>query len=82
MTRVRGIHINEWEERKLEDRFHDIVLKKDYVGDVSVLEQVCGDARSRPKAKPGRNCAAHRENYDSIKLRPPRRFTRGRKTAL
>ncbi|TMA97077.1 MAG: hypothetical protein E6J74_06695 [Deltaproteobacteria bacterium] len=47
MKRVREIYSNEWEQRKLEDPVHYKGLKKDYVGDVSVLVLVCGDARTK-----------------------------------
>ena len=47
MKRVRQIYADEWKQRKLEDPVHYKGLKKDYVGDVSVLVLVCGDARTR-----------------------------------
>src|SRR5688572_32190150 len=47
MKRVREIYSNEWKQRKLEDPVHYKGLKKDYVGDVSVLVLACGDARTR-----------------------------------
>ena len=47
MKRVREIYSNEWKQRKLEDPIHYKGLKKDYVGDVSVLVLVCGDARTK-----------------------------------
>lgn len=47
MKRVREIYANEWKQRKLEDPIHYKGLKKDYVGDVSVLVLVCGDARTK-----------------------------------
>ena len=47
MKRVRQIYANEWKQRKLEDPVHYKGLKKDYVGDVSVLVLVCGDARTK-----------------------------------
>ncbi len=47
MKRVREIYANEWKQRKLEDPVHYKGLKKDYVGDVSVLVLVCGDARTK-----------------------------------
>jgi nitroreductase len=47
MKRVREIYANEWKQRKLEDPIHYKGLKKDYVGDVSVLLLVCGDARTK-----------------------------------
>src|SRR5919106_2032140 len=47
MKRVRQIYANEWKQRKLEDPVHYKGLKKDYVGDVSVLVLVCGEARMR-----------------------------------
>jgi nitroreductase len=47
MRRVREIYSNEWKQRKLEDPVHYKGLKKDYVGDVSVLVLVCGDARTK-----------------------------------
>ena len=47
MARVRQIYSNEWKQRKLEDPVHYKGLKKDYVGDVSVLVLVCGDARTK-----------------------------------
>jgi nitroreductase len=47
MKRVREIYSNEWKQRKLEDPDHYKGLKKDYVGDVSVLVLVCGDARTK-----------------------------------
>src|SRR4026207_1233755 len=47
MRRVREISANEWKQRKLEDPVHYKGLKKDYVGDVSVLVLACGDARTK-----------------------------------
>lgn len=47
MARVRQIYANEWKQRKLEDPAHYKGLKKDYVGDVSALVLVCGDARTK-----------------------------------
>jgi nitroreductase len=47
MKKVREIYSNEWRERKREDPVHYKGLKKDYVGDVSVLVLVCGDARTQ-----------------------------------
>jgi len=46
MKKVREIYDNEWRERKREDPVHYKGLKKDYVGDVSVLVLVCGDPRT------------------------------------
>jgi nitroreductase len=47
MARVRQIYSNEWKQRKSEDPVHYKGLKKDYVGDVSALVLVCGDARTK-----------------------------------
>ena len=47
MKRVREIYSNEWRDRKREDPLHYKGLKKDYVGDVSVLVLACGDARTK-----------------------------------
>ncbi len=47
MKKVRQIYDNEWRQRKREDPIHYKGLKKDYVGDVSVLVLVCGDARTK-----------------------------------
>jgi nitroreductase len=47
MKRVREIYSREWRDRKREDPVHYKGLKKDYVGDVSVLVLVCGDARTK-----------------------------------
>src|SRR5262245_5984729 len=47
MRLVREIYSREWRERKREDPVHYKGLKKDYVGDVSVLLLVCGDARTK-----------------------------------
>lgn len=46
MKKVRKIYADEWKQRKLEDPVHYKGLKKDYVGDVSVLVLVCGDPRT------------------------------------
>src|ERR1051325_9805390 len=46
MKRIREIYDNEWRARKREDPVNYKGLKKDYVGDVSVLVLVCGDART------------------------------------
>ncbi len=46
MSKVREIYSREWKRRKLEDPVHYKGLKKDYVGDVSVLVLVCGDPRT------------------------------------
>ncbi|HEX6768153.1 MAG TPA: nitroreductase family protein [Candidatus Binatia bacterium] len=47
MKRVREIYSQEWRDRKKEDPVHYKGLKKDYVGDVSVLVLVCGEARTK-----------------------------------
>lgn len=47
MSRVRQIYAREWQQRKREDPVHYKGLKKDYVGDVSALLLVCGDARTK-----------------------------------
>jgi nitroreductase len=47
MKQVREIYDREWRERKREDPVNYKGLKKDYVGDVSVLVLVCGDARTK-----------------------------------
>jgi len=47
MKKVRRIYDNEWRERKKEEPVHYKGLKKDYVGDVSVLVLVCGDPRTK-----------------------------------
>jgi 5,6-dimethylbenzimidazole synthase len=47
MKRVRQIYDNEWRERKREDPVNYKGLKKDYVGDVSVVVLVCGDPRTK-----------------------------------
>ncbi len=47
MKQVRQIYDNEWKQRKLENPIHYKGLKKDYVGDVSVLVLVCGDPRTK-----------------------------------
>ena len=46
MRRVRKIYDQEWLQRKLEDPVHYKGLKKDYVGDVSVLVLACADPRT------------------------------------
>jgi len=46
MKRVREIYDNEWKRHKREDPVHYKGLKKDYVGDVSVLVLACGDPRT------------------------------------
>lgn len=45
MKKVRQIYDQEWKKRKLEDPVNYKGLKKDYVGDVSVLVLACGDPR-------------------------------------
>ncbi|MDP6559314.1 MAG: nitroreductase family protein [Candidatus Binatia bacterium] len=47
MKKVREIYSREWKERKREDPVNYKGLKKDYVGDVSVLVLVCGDPRTK-----------------------------------
>ena len=47
MKWVREIYANEWRQRKMEDPVHYKGIKKDYVGDVSVLVLVCGDPRTK-----------------------------------
>ncbi len=47
MKRVREIYAKEWNARKLEDPVNYKGIKKDYVGDVSVLVLVCGDVRTK-----------------------------------
>src|SRR5881628_130989 len=46
MKRVRQIYDREWKQRKVEDPVHYKGLKKDYVGDVSVLVLACADPRT------------------------------------
>jgi nitroreductase len=47
MKRVREIYAREWRQRKVEDPVNYRGIKKDYVGDVSVLVLVCGDPRTK-----------------------------------
>jgi nitroreductase len=47
MKRIREIYDNEWRQRKREDPVNYKGLKKDYVGDVSVIVLVCGDPRTK-----------------------------------
>lgn len=47
MKRIREIYDNEWRQRKREDPVHYKGLKKDYVGDVSVVVLACGEARTK-----------------------------------
>lgn len=47
MKRIREIYDNEWKQRKREDPINYKGLKKDYVGDVSVILLMCGDARTK-----------------------------------
>ncbi len=47
MKKVREIYSQEWRDRKKEDPVHYKGLKKDYVGDVSVLVLACGEARTK-----------------------------------
>src|SRR5688572_14635981 len=47
MKRIRQIYDNEWRQRKREDPVNYKGLKKNYVGDVSVIVLVCGDARTK-----------------------------------
>jgi nitroreductase len=47
MKRVKEIYAQEWRDRKKEDPVHYKGIKKDYVGDVSVLVLVCGDPRTK-----------------------------------
>jgi nitroreductase len=47
MKRIRQIYDNEWRERKREDPINYKGLKKDYVGDVSVIILICGDPRTK-----------------------------------
>jgi nitroreductase len=47
MKRIRQIYDNEWRQRKREDPINYKGLKKDYVGDVSVIVLVCGDPRTK-----------------------------------
>ncbi len=47
MRRIREIYDNEWRQRKREDPVHYKGLKKDYVGDVSVVVLACGDPRTK-----------------------------------
>jgi nitroreductase len=46
MKRVRRIYDEEWKRRKLENPVNYKGLKKDYVGDVSVLVLACADPRT------------------------------------
>jgi FMN reductase (NADPH) len=47
MKQVREIYAREWRQRKTEDPVNYKGIKKDYVGDVSVLVLVCGDPRTK-----------------------------------
>jgi 5,6-dimethylbenzimidazole synthase len=47
MRRIREIYDNEWRQRKREDPVNYKGLKKDYVGDVSVIVLACGDPRTK-----------------------------------
>ena len=47
MKRIREIYDNEWKQRKREDPVNYKGLKKDYVGDVSVVLLMCADARTK-----------------------------------
>jgi nitroreductase len=47
MKKVRQIYNDEWRQRKREDPVHYKGLKKDYVGDVSVVVLACGDPRTK-----------------------------------
>ena len=47
MKLIRGIYDNEWRQRKREDPVNYKGLKKDYVGDVSVIVLACGDPRTK-----------------------------------
>jgi len=47
MKKVREIYSREWRDRKKDDPVNYKGLKKDYVGDVSVLVLVCGEARTK-----------------------------------
>jgi nitroreductase len=47
MKCIREIYDNEWRQRKREDPVNYKGLKKDYVGDVSVIVLVCGDPRTK-----------------------------------
>ncbi|MGE5304459.1 MAG: nitroreductase family protein [Alphaproteobacteria bacterium] len=47
MKRIREIYDNEWRQRKREDPINYRGLKKDYVGDVSVVVLACGDPRTK-----------------------------------
>lgn len=47
MKLIRTIYDNEWRQRKREDPVNYKGLKKDYVGDVSVIVLVCGDPRTK-----------------------------------
>jgi len=47
MKRIRAIYDAEWKQRKREDPVHYKGLKKDYVGDVSVILLMCGEARTK-----------------------------------
>src|SRR5689334_8151567 len=47
LRRIREIYDNEWRQRKREDPVNYKGLKKDYVGDVSVIVLACGDPRTK-----------------------------------
>ena len=47
MKQIRQIYDNEWRQRKSEDPTNYKGLKKDYVGDVSVIILICGDPRTK-----------------------------------
>jgi nitroreductase len=47
MKRIREIYDDEWRQRKRQDPVHYKGLKKDYVGDVSVVVLACGDPRTK-----------------------------------
>jgi nitroreductase len=59
MKRIREIYDNEWRQRKREDPINYKGLKKDYVGDVSVISGEHGQCRATNDAGRGEHESRH-----------------------
>ena len=65
MKRIRQIYDNEWRQRKREDPINYKGLKKDYVGDVSVIVLVCGDRQDQTSLSDDTAAGRPRETLSS-----------------
>ena len=80
MKHINKIHDNEWRQRKREDPVNYKGLKKDFVGDVSVIVLPGGDGRSQTRQSARQRQQADREEFSrriiANPMRPQTRYRR------